>query len=94
MKQLATYGIPNRIRSIEFDNNTENLEYYKSVVQRIRLEECAYIEAFTAMIQLEETANSKRLAQYDLYNVKLDMYSDTDQIFQIQYDVSIADYLT
>lgn len=38
------------------------------------------------MIQLEEAANSQRLANFDLEFVKFEMYSRADQIFQIRLD--------
>lgn len=90
MKQLATYEIDQDIRSIEFNNNVEKFQYFEDIAQKARTEENAYFQAFTAMIQMEEAANSKRLIQFDLEYVKLDMYSRADQVFRIQYDVSIA----
>lgn len=88
MKDLLTQEIPDDIRKIEFDNNTKKLDYLKSVVQEARIKENSYIEAFTAMVQLEEAAHSKFLKTFDIENVRLELYSRENQIFQIRTDVS------
>lgn len=88
MKDLLTYEIPDDIRSIEFDNNTEKLNYLKSVVQEARTKEISYIDAFTAMIQLEEAANSKFMKKFDIEDVRLDLCSRENQIFRIRFDVN------
>lgn len=54
-----THEIPRDIRSIEFDDETIKLNYLKTIVQEARVYEGSYVEAFTAMIQLEEAASSK-----------------------------------
>lgn len=90
MKDLKTYEIPDDIRSIEFDGNTEKLDYLKSVVKEARLKEKNYIESFTAMVQLEEAAHSKFLKTFDIENVPIDLHSRERQIFQIQFEVKIG----
>lgn len=90
MKQLVTHGIPDDIRSIEFYNDSKKLEYFKYVVQRARNDENSYITAFTAMIHLEEAANSKFLQSFDLENIQLNLYSMEDQIFRIHLEVNIV----
>lgn len=90
MKELLTYEIPDDIRSIEFDNNTEKLDYLKSVVQEARTKESSYIDAFTAMIQLEEAANSKFMKKFDIEDVRPDLCSRENQIFRIRFDVNFV----
>lgn len=91
MKELKTYEIPDDIRSIEFDNNTVKLDYLKSIVQEARSQENPYIEAFTAMIQMEEATHCNFLRSFDIKNVQLDLNSRENQIFQIRFDVTIVD---
>lgn len=86
-----TYEIPNDIRSIELDNNKTKFDYFKSIVKEARNQENCYIAAFTAMIQMEEAANSKLLTAFDLENVQMNLHSLEDQIFQIRFDVNIVD---
>lgn len=90
MKDLLTHEIPEHIRSIEFDNDTKKLDYLKSVVREARIKENSYIEAFTAMVQLEEAAHSKFLKKFDIENVRLHLYARENQIFQIQINVNIV----
>lgn len=89
MAPLKTSEIPDVICDIEYHGDTTKLNYFKDIVQVARSEENAYIEAFTAMIQLEEAFNSKYLKKFDLECVKIEMYSRADQIFHIQFDVNI-----
>lgn len=85
-----SYEIPDDIRSIEFDNDSTKLEYFKSIIQKARTQENSYIEAFTAMIQMEEVANSMSLRTFVIENVQLDLHSREDQIFRIRFDVNIV----
>lgn len=89
MKDLLTREIPEDIQKIEFDNDTKKLDYLKTVVQEARNNENSYIEAFTAMVQLEEAAHSKFLKTFDIENVPLELHSRENQIFQIRSHVNI-----
>lgn len=86
MKQLSTYEIRDDIRAIEFNNHTTKLDYYESFVQKARVDENSYMEAFTGMIQFEEAANSRFLESFDLENVRVDLHSHQDQIFRIRVE--------
>lgn len=89
MEKLPIYEIPDDIKSLEFDDDVAQLDKFMAFAKEARYDENSYIEAFIAMIQMEEAANSKRLRYYDLENVKLNLYSRVDQVFQIKFDVSI-----
>lgn len=89
MKELSQYEIPDVIRNIEFHNDTASFEVYKSMVEKSRADENCYIGAFRAMVQLEQAANSKFLEKFHMKNVKLDLHTLDDQIFQIKVNVSV-----
>lgn len=89
MEQLPIYEIPDDIKNLEFNDDVAQLDKFMAFAKEARYDENSYIEAFTAMIQMEEATNSKRLRIYDLENVKLNLYSRVDQVFQIKFDVSI-----
>lgn len=68
----------------------KKIGYFKNIVQKARIEENSYIEAFTAMVHMDEAANSKQLEKFDLENIQIELYSRTDEIFSIRFDVNIA----
>lgn len=94
MKHLITCPIPEDIRDIEFHNDVAKLEYYKSLATTAQTSEDSYIALTKAMIQLEEAANSKQLAPFDMNDIKLKLRSDKDEIFEIEFNVSIVDIPT
>lgn len=87
-KEINAYEIGDDIRSLEFDNDSSYLVEIKKVVEKARTDETAHIAAFGALIQMEEATNSKRVAKYDLTDVKLQLSSRNDQIFRIELDVN------
>lgn len=93
MKHLITCPIPEDIRDIESHNDVAKLEYYKSLATTAQTSEDSYIALTKAMIQLEEAANSKQLASFDMNDIKLKLRSDKDKIFEIEFNVSIVDIL-
>lgn len=90
MEQLPTCEIPDDVRSLEFYDDSTKMEKFKANTQEARTNEKAYITSFTAMIAMDEAASSKRLLSYDLENVQLHLFSRSDQVFQIEFDVSIV----
>lgn len=70
MKPLNTDLFPETIRQIEFyDNKTELAKIAKLFGKPLTEEN--YINRFTNLVYMEEAANSRRLMEYDLSNVKI-----------------------
>lgn len=90
MEDLMMFEIPESIRNIECYEEQTKLDDLKRTVQEARDSENAYVEAFTAMIQLEEAAASKHLQMFDLESVKLELHSRKDQVFRLKFDVSFT----
>lgn len=86
MKALKCIPIPDKIREIEYSGKISDLQYYKNLNDNAHINEAAYIDAFTAMLQFDEAATSKRIAKFDLQNVQLVLHSMDERIFKI--DVS------
>lgn len=81
------YDIPINIRELEFENDTSSAGIYKEIKQKIRSDEASYISLMTAMIHMEEAANSKGVKKYDLHNIRFTLHSFIDRLFKVKYDV-------
>lgn len=90
MEDLVMVEIPESIRNIVCGDEQTKFDDLMNKVQEARVNENAYVAAFSAMIQLEEAETSKHLQMFDLEAVKLDLHSRKDQIFKLKFDVSIA----
>lgn len=90
MQKLATYEIPDEIRNIVLRNDKAGLIRLKAIAQKSRIDENAYLSTFMAMVQMEETENSKRLTMFDLEYVKLHLFSRVEQTFEVQFNVNIV----
>lgn len=84
MKKLEAFEIPDEIRDIEFHNDTTKFKYFNEILQKARTEENHYVAAFTAMIQMDEAANSKHVEKLDFKNVPLFLCSRIEQKFYIE----------
>lgn len=88
MKPLVPHSIPDDILDIELKNITEALDILKEDMNRARTDQFQYIKSFTAMIHLNEAAESINVKKYDLQKVKIVLHSTLDRVFKIEYDVS------
>lgn len=89
IKQLGAYEIDDKIRALEFDDDKTHLDVIIELIEQARTNEKAYIAAFDSLIKMEEAAHSKRVAEYDLTNVKLELISGKDNTYQLKLDVSV-----
>lgn len=92
MQPLYEYSVPETIRKMELSGDVSGLEYYKDLVYHARVDKEMYFAAFTALLHMEEMAETKHIATYDLESVKLKIHSAIDQTFKIEFNVSIIIY--
>lgn len=92
MQKIKSYDIPEEIRKIESGTDSLKLKYYKNLVSESRNKATAYKELLSAMIYLEEAANSVRVQKFDLKNVQLLLHSRKDNIFTTNYDDSMPNF--
>lgn len=85
MTKLKIYEIPEFIREIEFDDNRSNLVSIEQMTEKAGTDESSYIALNTALIHLEEAANSRKVQMYDLKKIQLKLLSRIDEIFEIEY---------
>lgn len=88
MEGFKPYEIPSNIQKLEFNKETSFLSDFEALGQKCRQDEISYNAAFTAMIQMEEAANSRGLRDYNLENVEIILHSHADHAFKIRYNVS------
>lgn len=84
MANLEVYGIPEYVWEIEFDNNQTNLDRIEQMARDAATDELSYLALNTALIHLEEAANSRKVQIYDLKNIQLKLHSRIDKIFELE----------
>lgn len=94
MCSLGEYTIPTRIRDLEIDGALSDLIYYKDIYQMIRTDASSYFDFFKSLLYMEEMAESKHVAQYDLEVVRLKVHSAIDQTFKIEFNVILFYYIS
>lgn len=88
MSQLKSYVIPNDIKEIaSLKIESQDFQKYKEQMNSSRSKSMLYIQALTSLLHLEELANSKRVQEFNLDNVKLKLHSSVDCVFKINYEV-------
>lgn len=87
MGKLDLYIIPHEIYQIEFNGNKEELEKLKSFMPEFRKKESIYVSLFIAMINLEESVNSRHIQQYNIKCVQLLPHKLETQEFKVEYNV-------
>lgn len=85
MESTKPYDIPDEIRAIEFDEDSSNFLALKNMIPESRYCESKYIQLLSAMVYLEEAANSRRVQNFNLENVQLTLHSNRDGIFTTEY---------
>lgn len=85
MAQLEEYEIPPDILDLEFNDNHSRLKSIQENFHESRTSLDAYIGKFSALIHMEEAANSKHLAGFDLKNVQLSLHSHPDKMFKFSH---------
>ncbi|XP_055307474.1 putative helicase mov-10-B.1 [Sitodiplosis mosellana] len=79
--QLEQYAIPPAIIDLELnDDDTSKFESIRENFGDARISSNVYIEKFSTLIHMEEAANSKHLATFDLQNVQISIHSRTSPI--------------
>lgn len=88
MLELKPYDIPDDIQDIEFEADAAKFEMLESLIPESRSNEANYIKLLSAMVHLEDAANSGRVRRFNLRNIQLIYESQNDNIFAIELDVS------
>lgn len=88
MNSFESYRIPADIRNPAFNKDTPQFKELENLVHEARFVEGSYIKLFTALLYMEETANTERVAKFHLQNVELELQSN--RIFKINIEVSIS----
>lgn len=91
MSPLKTYEVPHDVFSLENDGNGETK--FEEVIGKMRLDEESYIAAFTALIHMEEAAESKRIKILRLSKAKFTLHSQLESIFSTPFHVIITDHI-
>lgn len=89
MQQLKTYEIPEDIQRIEYDHDEAKFEGLHNVLTQFRSDEATDLQLSTAMIHLEEAADSQSLRKFDLRSIEMAPYSQAINIMIITYEVSV-----
>lgn len=84
MAQLESYEIPSDIQNLELHGDTSKLNDFKKIFNEARSNGASYFDAFSTLIYMEESANTKCLTAYNLRNVKIEHH--VDKTFKINYD--------
>lgn len=89
MQKLKPYDIPDDIQAIEVETDAAKFKMLESLIPVSRSNEASYIKLLSAMLHLEEVANSGRVRKFNLQNIQLIYESRDDKIFAIELNVSI-----
>lgn len=89
MEKLKSFEIPEDIQRIEYDEDDAKFESLLSVLTQFRSDEATYLKLSTAMIHLEDAADSQSLRKFDLKSVEMVPYSQAINIMNIKYEVSL-----
>lgn len=65
---------------------------FKKIMEKMRSDEKSYVTAFTALIHMEEAAESKRIEILGVTNVKFTLDSQLELIFSTPIHVSITNH--
>lgn len=84
MKPLKMYTIPANICAIQFNGDRSEFERLQSLLSKFRKREADYLELFTAMIHLEEAANSQHIQKFNMKSVNLTLLSPDKPIFKVE----------
>lgn len=85
MTQLEPYEIPTNIKDLEFEDDASKITAIARNFHNAQTDSMAYIEKFTALIHMEEAANSKHLATFDLKNVQISLHSRPQQTYKVAH---------
>lgn len=88
MGHLKPYIIPRDIKNLE-SRLCRNVSCYEDLVEKSRCDKSAYFSAFTAMILMEEAANSSQIWKLDLENVQLILHSTANHIYKVEHNVRV-----
>lgn len=88
MNQFAQHDIPEELREMA-DGDMTHFEKYEKYVAEAPSSPDAYFEAFTAIVHLEELADSTRLKKFNLYGVHIYATDDSECTYKIKFDVMI-----
>lgn len=66
MSRIGEYEISKNIKRLEYNGDTTYLEDVIEMVSKARDDKQSYFEAFSAMVEMEEAANSIHISAYDL----------------------------
>lgn len=89
MLGFQKHEIPMNIQELEFKKNTSCMKDFRSLIQKMRDDEESYTDAFSALIYMEEAANSTSVTKFNLEKVHIEIISRIDHKIKIKYDVSI-----
>lgn len=89
MSPLKAYDVPDDVISLE-EYGIGEMEFEK-IVEKMRLDEESYITACTALIHMEEAAESKRINILGVAKVKFTLDSRLQSIFSTPFHVIITD---
>lgn len=93
MANLKTYEIPIDIQELEFYENTSKIRYFDTLVKQSRSDQQSYTSAFTALIHMEEAANSTTARSFNLYSIKMKIKNAVGNLFKIDRNVRIIFYV-
>lgn len=85
MSRLDEYAIPPIIQNLEFNGDKSSLSCFEEKIRETRTNQKAYIDAFTALIHMEEAANSTHLTAYDFKYVEIELHSRISKLFKVNH---------
>lgn len=91
MSNLNPNVIPTDIKNLE-TGLSRNINKFKDLVEKSRYDKYSYYEALTAMLYMEEAANSSHVWKMDLKCVELMLHSTASRIYKVKHDVRLSNF--
>lgn len=89
MDKIKSYDIPKDIHQIELGSEISKFNALENLVPQFRSNNETYFELLSAMIHLEEAANSKHMQKFSLEQVQLVNLLEMRNTFAVALDVCI-----